>query len=82
MLVPLSFENTNTVVGLKQSRRAVKDGRAGAAYVALDADDGVRGPFVSLCQEENVQVNEVGSMRELGTAAGIHIGAAVVVTLK
>jgi len=78
----VSFENTNRVIGLKQSRRAVKDGRVLCAYVAQDADEGLAWSFEELCREYYVPVSRVPSMAELGQAAGIRIGAAVVATLK
>jgi len=80
--MPISFENRRRIVGLKQSRRAVKEGRASAAYVASDAEERVVEPFVRLCGEENVPVFRVDTMQELGAAAGIGIGAAVVTEIK
>ena len=78
----LTFENMGKTIGLKQSRRAVREGRAKAAYVALDADSLITDPFVQACNEEGVPVTEVATMRELGEAAGIEIGAAVVAILR
>ena len=78
----LTFENMDKAIGLKQSRRAVREGRAKAAYVALDADSLITDPFIQACAEEDVPVTEVDTMRELGAAAGIEIGAAVVTVLK
>ena len=66
------------VSGVKQSRRAVRDGLAKSVYIARDADPAVTGPVLSLCQTQNVPVHCGFSMRELGQAAGIQVGAAVV----
>ncbi len=70
------------IVGIKQSKKAVSDGMAQSAYVALDADPDVTGPFCELCLEHGVRIVEVHTMEELGSACGINVGAAVAVLLK
>ena len=73
---------TPRVIGLKQSRKAVRDGVALCAYVALDAEERVRLPFIELCAEFGVPVVDFPAMKVLGEAVEIDIGSAVVVTLK
>lgn len=70
------------VVGLKQSRKSVKDGRAVLAFVADDAEPRVIQPFVDLCAGHGVPVERVKSCEELGRACGIEVGAAVAVILN
>lgn len=70
------------VSGAKQSRRAVRDGLARAVYLAGDADAALTAPLRELCRELGVPVVECPAMRELGQAAGIQVGAAVVALLK
>lgn len=70
------------VSGVKQSRRAVRDGLARAVYLARDADPALTAPLRTLCRERDVPVDERYAMRELGQAAGIQVGAAVVALLK
>lgn len=65
------------VVGAKQTRRAVADGRAVRVYLAEDADPNVTGPMEDLCRERGVEVQSVPAMRALGAACGIAVGAAV-----
>lgn len=65
------------VVGAKQTRRALNDGRATRVYLAEDADPGVTGPIETLCAEKGVAVLRVSNMGELGRACGIAVGAAV-----
>lgn len=65
------------VVGAKQTRRAVADGRAVRVYLAEDADPNVTGPMEDLCREQGVEVQRVPAMRALGAACGIAVGAAV-----
>jgi large subunit ribosomal protein L7A len=70
------------VVGLKQSRAAVKSGRALRVTVAKDAELRVRQPFETLCRESGVPVEYVETCAALGHACGIEVGAAVVAILK
>ena len=70
------------VSGVKQSRRAVRDGLAQAVYLAGDADPALTAPLRALCREKNVPIIECASMRELGQAAGIQVGTAVAALLK
>ena len=70
------------VSGVKQSRRAVRENLARAVYLARDADPALTDPIRSLCQEKGVPVIDRCTMRELGQAAGIQVGAAVAAVLK
>lgn len=70
------------VVGVKQSRKAIRDGKAQRVYIALDAEQRVLRPICDLCREMSVPVEEVATMDELGKASRIDVGAAVVTVLK
>ncbi|MBQ3055579.1 MAG: ribosomal L7Ae/L30e/S12e/Gadd45 family protein [Oscillospiraceae bacterium] len=70
------------LVGVKQSRRALKDGLVQTAYLAQNVEDSVRIPLETLCKELGVPVIEVPTMQELGSACGISVGAAVAVVLR
>ncbi len=75
--------NTNAkVTGLKQSQRAVTEGKAKHAFVAKDAETRVTTAFRALCAQHGVEITEAETMRELGAACGIEVGAAVAVLLK
>ena len=63
-------------VGASQTLRAVQRGRALLVLVARDADRKVIDPVVRAAQAQGVPVVEVDSMRELGRACGIAVGAA------
>ncbi len=69
------------VVGAKQVKRAVEAGRAVRVYLAADADPRVREPIAALCADRGVETEEAGSMKELGKACGISVGAAVAAML-
>ena len=72
-------DSDSSIIGLKESTRAVKAGKAKMAYVAEDADAHVRLPFVDICRENGVPVTFVATCKELGAACGIDVGAAVAV---
>ena len=69
-------------VGTKQTSKAVEKGKARAVFLAGDAERHVTGPLEELCREHQVPVVEVPSMRELGAACGIQVGAASAAILK
>lgn len=76
------LQSGKKVSGVKQSRRAVRDGLARAVFLARDADPALTAPLRTLCQENSVPVFEGCSMRELGLASGIQVDAAVAALLK
>ena len=75
------LKTDSKIVGFKQSLRAVKEGNAKKAFVAMDADVHVATPFVNACEEKGVAVEYCESCRVLGDACGIEVGAAVAVLL-
>ena len=76
------LQNVSFYVGLKQSTEAIKNGNAAKAFVAKDADDHVRLPFVALCNDAGVPVEFCESKAKLGKDFGIAISAACAVILK
>ena len=71
------LKNGTKVVGAKQTRRALNEGRAIRVYFAGDADPALWEPIVELCEEKGIPVAEVTSMKELGHACSISVSAAV-----
>ena len=65
------------VVGAKQVRRALNGGTATRIYIAQDADPALLQPLEQLAQEKGVPVEQVSTMKQLGTNCGIAVGAAV-----
>lgn len=70
------------VIGVKQSRRAVRDGLVQMLFLAADADPAMTAPLAQQCAGSGIPVDGTFTMRELGQAAGIQVGAAVVALLK
>ena len=76
------LRTAHKVIGVKQSKKAIRDGAAAEVYIALDAEKRVVGPIYELCREMGTTVQEITTMTELGDAAGIDVGAAVVTVLR
>jgi large subunit ribosomal protein L7A len=64
------------VVGTSQVLRALNSKRAKTVYIAQDANHRVVASIYHLCEESRIPVVKVESMRTLGAACGIRVGAA------
>ena len=71
------LHTAHKVIGVKQSKKAIRDGAAAQVFVALDAEKRVVGPIYELCSEHGMEVTET----DLHYSFGIDVGAAVVVVL-
>lgn len=76
------FDVSNRVVGVKQSRRAIREGRAARVFLAADADPAVTAPIAASCAELHIPVEREITMAQLGRACHITVGAAVAVLLR
>ena len=79
MLSELSSQEK--VIGVKQSRKAIRDGRAKRVFLACDADPAITGPVAESCAAAGIPVEEGHTMAQLGQACHITVGAAVVAVL-
>ena len=77
-----TLQTVDKVMGLKQVTKAVKKGRATCVFLAGDADTKVVEPLKSLCEQENVNVVIVATMKELGDACSLEVGTATAAALK
>ncbi len=82
MDVQILSDPSRRVVGAKQTLKALTKGSVALVLMAEDADTRVTRPIEEKCQEHKVQLKKVPSMRELGAACSIQVGAAVVAILK
>ena len=64
------------VVGAKQLRKALVNGRAKRVYLAGNADPAITEPIELMCQQYHIECAWVPSMLDLGKACGIEVGAA------
>ena len=70
------------LVGLNQCRKAVKDNNAAVVFIAEDTEQRIKLSLLELCSANNVETVSVPTMRELGEACGIAVGAAAAVLIK
>ena len=68
--------NHKFVVGIKQLKKALKNGNASQVFLACNADPAITEPIAALCQQNSVDFAWVKSMTDLGRACGIEVGAA------
>jgi large subunit ribosomal protein L7A len=64
------------VVGAKQLRKALQSGRARYVYLATDADPAITAPIEEQCLKDQIPFAWIATMRDLGSACGIEVGAA------
>lgn len=69
------------VIGIKQVKKAIIKGLARRVYLADDAEPHIISPLRELCQQHQVEVEEVNKMEQLGSACGIEVSAAAVALL-
>lgn len=70
------------VTGIKQTMRALRENRAEKLYIACDADPMVLSGIEELARAQNIEIERGSAMSQLGSAAGIAVGAAVIAVLK
>lgn len=76
------LENHRKVVGGRQTARALRAGTAVRVYLARDADPAKTGPIEALSRELSVEVEWADTMKRLGQACGVAVGAAVAAVLR
>lgn len=76
------LQTKNKVVGLKQLRKALTEGRAAKVFVAQDADPKLTDPIRETCKAGGVPTEDVPTMIQLGQACDIEVGAAVAGLLR
>ena len=66
------------VVGVKQSRKAIRSGAARRVLLACDADPAITQPIAQACADAGIPAEEDYTMEQLGQACHIAVGASVV----
>jgi large subunit ribosomal protein L7A len=70
------------VIGTKQTVKALKEGNVRELIVANDADPKVTVKVVDEALDINVPILYVDSMKKLGKACGIEVGASTVAIIR
>lgn len=76
------LKTANKVVGIKQLRKALAKGRISRVFLAKDADPALTQPVAELSRQADVPVVWAATMRELGAACQIAVGASAAGILR
>jgi len=66
------------IIGTKQTVKAIQNTDVQEVIIAEDADRRVINKVLNISAEKNIPVTKVDSMKKLGKACGIEVGAATV----
>jgi large subunit ribosomal protein L7A len=69
-------------IGTKQTLKVLETGNALEVFVAKDADPRVTAKVIQLCKKAGVTITYVDTMKMLGKACGIEVGAATAALYK
>ncbi|MGM8365556.1 50S ribosomal protein L7ae-like protein [Virgibacillus sp. W0181] len=67
-----------TIIGTKQTLKAMRNGEISELFIANDADQQIIGKVIELANSLNIPCSHVDSMKKLGAACGIEVGASTV----
>lgn len=69
-------------VGSRQTLSAIENGTAKVVYIARDAEERVTGNLIKQCQARSIEIVYVDTMKQLGKACGVDVGAAAAAVLE
>ena len=69
-------------IGTNQTTKALQQSQAKAVYLAKDAENRIIHPIEILADERGIPVEWVDSMKSLGKACGIEVGAATAAIIE
>ena len=75
------LKTATKVVGIKQIRKLLPTGRAKKVFVAQNADPMLTEPILTLCEQYEIEIETVETMRQLGDACEISVEAAAAALL-
>ena len=76
------LKNSPKVVGIKQLRKALSRGALLRIFLADNADPALTEPIAAQAEAQGVPVERVSTMKELGQACSIAVGAAAAGLLR
>lgn len=76
------LETEQKVVGVKQLKKALRDGHVKRVFLALDADPEITQSVSQLSSQYGISCVWAASMADLGKACGIDVGAAAAAVLN
>ncbi|MFC4323845.1 50S ribosomal protein L7ae-like protein [Litchfieldia salsa] len=76
------LQASKIIIGTKQTVKALQTTNVLEVIIADDADRRVLNKVIQVAEEKNVPVIKVESMKKLGKACGIEVGAATVAIIN
>ena len=76
------LKSSKKAIGIKQSLKVVEADNAGVVFIASDADEKITGALKELCIAKSIEIVYIDTMKQLGKACGIEVGASAVTILK
>ncbi|MCC3358876.1 50S ribosomal protein L7ae-like protein [Bacillus sp. REN16] len=70
------------IIGTKQAVKAIQTEKVVEIVVAEDADRRVINKVLQLADEQQIPISKVDSMKKLGKACGIEVGASTVAIIN
>ena len=75
-------KNSTVVSGRKQTLRAIRNGQTTTVFIAKDAQQELIAEIEAACKAAGIECTYADSMRQLGAAAGIRVGASACAVLS
>ncbi len=69
------LKGSNKAIGIKQTLKAVENRTATKVFIAQDADERITGSLRELCLANAIEIVYVDTMKQLGKAVSIEVGA-------
>lgn len=76
------LKRSNKAIGVKQTLKVVEANNAKIVFIARDADEKITGGLKELCMINSIEIFYADTMKQLGKACGIEVGASAVCLLK
>lgn len=77
-----SLKYSKKSVGIKQTLKELQKNNVKVVYIAKDADERVVSNIKEFCEKNSITIQYIDTMKQLGVACGIDVGAATVSLLK
>lgn len=77
-----NLQHEKKIIGIKQTAKALKQDKVKTLYVAEDAEAHLIQQLIELAKGKDIDVIKVESMKKLGKACEIDVGAAAAAALK
>lgn len=76
------LKDSDFVVGMKETERAIEKREASAVFIASDCDERISAPVLSACQASDIPAIQEFTKKEIGRACGIKVKAAAAAVLR